>query len=354
MKAMLLAAGVGSRLDPLTSQIPKPLVPIANIPVMQHILALLVRHGVNEVSANLHYLPEKLIEHFNKTSELGVRLHFKHEEKLTGDAGGVRACRDFFDQGTFLVVMGDLLTDADLTAVVKEHKRKKALATIALKRVDDVSHFGVALMNQEGFITGFQEKPAPDQALSNLVSTGIYVFEPAIFEHIPKEGEYGFGRQLFPKLVKLGFPILGVEITSYWSDVGTINQYRQSNFDALDQYVNLDLPGDVIRMPEYTAWIGSNSLIEKGCRIEGSLMIGKNSRIKTRAIIKGHVIIGDNCSIDENAEIIDSVIWSNSRIESNTSVCNSIIGLNCSVTTGTKHFSAVSVSSSPNEISVLK
>lgn len=199
MKAMVLAAGVGSRLDPLTASVPKPFVPVVNVPVMQHILQLLKKHGFSDICANLHYLPEKLTDYFDDGTKFGVNLKFEFEPKLTGDAGGVRACRSFLESDTFLVIMGDLITDANLAALVKEHKDKKALASIAVKSLEDVSRFGVVVRNKEGFITGFQEKPSKEEALSNLISTGIYIFEPEVFKHIPALGEYGFGPTTFPE-----------------------------------------------------------------------------------------------------------------------------------------------------------
>ncbi|MBX9688091.1 MAG: nucleotidyltransferase family protein, partial [Candidatus Obscuribacterales bacterium] len=168
MKAMVLAAGVGSRLDPLTSQVPKPLVPVANRPVMEHILRLLKKHGFEDVVSNLHYLPEKIRAYFADGRALGLNIDFRLESELSGDAGGVRACRDFFGQDTFIVLMGDLLTDADLSRIYAEHKRKGALATIATKQVADVSQFGVILADEDGFIRGFQEKPKAQEALSNF------------------------------------------------------------------------------------------------------------------------------------------------------------------------------------------
>jgi mannose-1-phosphate guanylyltransferase/mannose-1-phosphate guanylyltransferase/phosphomannomutase len=244
MRAMVLAAGVGTRLDPLTTQIPKPLVPVANRPVMQHILELLKQHGITDIASNLHYQPEKIRDYFGDGGKFGIELQYKLETELSGDAGGVRACRKFLQDDTFIVLMGDLLTDCDLTKVIAEHKRKKALATIAVKQVEDVSHFGVVVRDANGFITGFQEKPSPQEALSNYASCGIYVLEPEIFDHIPQTGSYGFGRQLFPTLVDEGHPVLGVSIDEYyWSDVGTIDQYWQSNLDALCGRVKICLPG---------------------------------------------------------------------------------------------------------------
>lgn len=333
MKAMVLAAGVGSRLDPLTARVPKPLVPVANRPVMELILELLKRHGISQVVSNLHHLPERLIEYFGDGSRLGMSLTFYRETVLSGDAGGVRACRAFLEDDTFLVIMGDLLTDVDVTGLVSAHKKKGALATIALKRVDDVSQFGVALTNEDGFITGFQEKPQPGEALSNLASTGIYIFEPEIFRHIPAEGEYGFGRQLFPQLVNKGAPVLGVEIASYWSDVGTISQYRLSNFDCLEGRIEVEIPGQRCAQ----GWLAEGALIESGCRIEGLLLVGRHSQVKAKVKIKGRVIIGDDCVVGEAACLEDSVIWSGSSIEAGAILKNCVLGSGCLVRNGSMH-----------------
>jgi mannose-1-phosphate guanylyltransferase len=166
---MVLAAGVGSRLDPLTSEVPKPLVPVGGVPVMEHLFRLLREHNFTQICANLHYLPEKIETYFASHPLERVELTFHREDKLSGDAGGVRACRSFLEGGTFIVLSGDLLTDINLTAVVEQHKKKRALASIAIKPVEDVSRFGVTVLKEDGFIAGFQEKPNADEALSNLV-----------------------------------------------------------------------------------------------------------------------------------------------------------------------------------------
>lgn len=340
MKAMVLAAGVGSRLDPLTTQLPKPLVPVGNVPVMEHLINLLSDNGITDIIANLHYLPEKLTEYFGDGQSFGAKITWHHEKELSGDAGGVRACRSMLEDGTFIVLMGDLLTDTNLSEIIKAHKEKKALATIGIKRVDDVSQFGVVLTNKDGFITGFQEKPEPQEALSDLASTGIYVLEPEVFNHIPKEGFFGFGKQLFPLLVKLGLPVLGYEITDYWSDVGTIKQYRVSNFDALEGKVKLRMPGSHTD----SGYMGKNAYIADNVRITGNLMLGANSRIESGAKISGNVIIGDNCVVGANAELRDTVVWSDSNIEPGVSLTHCVIGHNCVVKNGSRHLEAATVS----------
>ncbi len=340
MKAMVMAAGVGSRLDPLTTQLPKPLVPVGNVPVMEHIINLLSDHGITEIIANLHYLPEKLIGYFGDGSKFGAKLTWHQEQELSGDAGGVRACRSFLQDGTFIVLMGDLLTDTNLSDIIQAHKDKKALATIAIKRVSDVSQFGVVLTNKDGFITGFQEKPDPSEALSDLASTGIYVLEPEVFNYIPKDGIFGFGKQLFPLLVKEGLPVLGYEITDYWSDVGTIKQYRVSNFEALEGKVKLKLAGN----HNDFGYIGKNTYIDENAKITGNLMLGNNSRIESGVKISGNVIIGDNCVIGANADLCDTVVWSDSNIEPGVSLVQCVIGHNCVVKNGSRHLEAATVS----------
>jgi len=341
LKAMVLAAGVGTRLEPLTTQTPKPLVPVANIPVMEHILKLLKEHNFTDVCANLHYMPEQIQNCFGDGSRLGINLHTVYEKELSGDAGGVRACRNFLGDSTFIVLMGDLLTDADLTAVMKEHKSKGALASIALKKVKDVSHFGVALLNEEGFITGFQEKPAPEKALSDLASTGIYILEPAVFDHIPKEGQFGFGRQLFPLLVDKGLPVLGIEVDTYWSDVGTIDQYRSSNFDALAQHIHLSLPGAKQKNSSHNIWISDESSIHPGAKIAGHVLLGARSTVKEGVELYGTVVIGSDCEIEAGARLQDCVVWDGARIGAKAQLVDTVVARNCKIENGSKHTSTV-------------
>jgi mannose-1-phosphate guanylyltransferase/mannose-1-phosphate guanylyltransferase/phosphomannomutase len=332
---MVLAAGVGSRLEPLTTQTPKPLVPVANIPVMEHILKLLKEHNFTDICANLHYMPEEIQNCFGDGSRLGINLNYKYEEELSGDAGGVRACRNFLGNSTFLVLMGDLLTDADLTHIFNEHKRKGALASIALKQVKDVSHFGVALLDGDGFITGFQEKPSPEKALSNLASTGIYVLEPEVFDHIPKEGQFGFGRQLFPSLVEKGLPVLGIEIDTYWSDVGTIAQYRTSNFDALAEHIHLSLPG-AKQKGSHNVWISDQATIHPGAKIAGNVLIGSRSTVKEGVELSGTVVIGSDCEIESGARLQDCVIWDGARIGAKAQLVDSVVARHCKIEAGAK------------------
>jgi NDP-sugar pyrophosphorylase family protein len=344
---MLLAAGVGSRLEPLTTQVPKPLVPVANVPVMEHILRLLKAHGISEVYANLHYLPHKITEYFGDGARLGMKLTCRYEEQLSGDAGGVRSMKEHLLDDTFIVVMGDLLTDADLTSIIKEHKDKKALASIALKRVDDVTRFGIVVQDEQGFITGFQEKPKVEDALSDLASTGIYILEPEVFSHIPESGEFGFGRQLFPQLVAKGLPVLGIEMAkgTYWSDVGAIPQYLESNFDALDGVVKLQncISEDQSqngKSPAKAAGgrvVGAGTTISPSAEIDAILMTGKNCQIGANAKLSGHVVMGDNCVVEEGASLTNCLVWANSKIGKGSQLQNTVVAGNTVVEPNSNH-----------------
>lgn len=346
LNAIVLAAGVGSRLDPLTSQVPKPLVPIANVPVMEHIIKLLASHKVKNIHANLHYMPEKIAEYFGNGDKWGVNLRYKHEPQLSGDAGGVRACRQYLMDGTFIVLMGDLLTDADLTKIVREHKEKNAIASIAVKQVprDELHRFGVVVTDANGFIKGFQEKPDANVALSDRVSTGIYVLEPAVFDYMPASGEYGFGRQLFPDLINQGLPVLGFDIEGYWSDVGTIEQYRMANFDAVKRRVQLGLSDAKPYREHGRVTAGDRTVIEYGCDIQGSLIIGDNSRLGAGTTIMGNVVVGDNCIVEPGAILKDCVIWSNSIVQSGAHVEHSVICSGSVVANHSRHFDVNHVS----------
>jgi NDP-sugar pyrophosphorylase family protein len=339
LKAMVLAAGVGSRLDPLTRQVVKPLVPFVNRPVMEHILALLKRHNISEVISNLHHLPDQIPAYFGNGESTGMNILFRKEEKLSGDAGGVRFCRDFLGDGTFLVIMGDLITDADLSYVVEQHRAKGAIATIALQRVADVRHFGVAVLDNDCFIKGFQEKPKPEEAISDLASTGIYVLEPEVFEYIPKTGEFGFGRQLFPSLVQKGLPVLGVQVFGYWSDIGTIENYRASSFDALNGLIDLELPGT----PFENGWLGEGSKIAEDCQIDGMVMIGKNCVVESGVQLRGHVIIGDDCKVEKGTRIEESIIWSGCSIGAGSDIRETVIGCGCAVPPRTSYTNHVTI-----------
>jgi mannose-1-phosphate guanylyltransferase/mannose-1-phosphate guanylyltransferase/phosphomannomutase len=323
MKAMLLAAGLGTRLRPLTYELPKPMVPILGRPVMEHILRLLERHGFDDVVANLHYFPDLIRDRFGDGSEYGVRLVYSYEPELMGTAGGVRNVRDHFGGETFLIISGDALTDIDLTALWQTHKRKGGIATLALKRVDDPSQLGVVIVNDDGRIQGFQEKPAPAEALSNLGNCGIYVFEPEIFDYFPEPEFVDWAMDVFPKLLEQDVSFYGHEFPEYWNDVGSLEEYRQGNFDALAGAVHVDM-GELS---------GSNGVrlapgaqLPDDTEVEGQVFIGEGCRIAGGVRLTGPVVIGEGSRIGEGAAIRDTVVWPRTDVDPGTVLIGAVAG----------------------------
>jgi len=222
MKAMVLAAGKGTRLFPLTGVIPKPMAPVAGKPIIQHIFEVLAEARVDGVYVNVHYLAPIILGCYGERSRVdGMTVITTREDELMGTAGGVKRLADRFDE-TFIVVMGDALTDVDVREVVTFHKEHGALATLVLKRVEDTSEYGVAELDAGKNILGFQEKPQPEEAISNLANTGIYILEPEVLEYIPKDTFFDFAKDVFPQLLESGGKVVGYEGNFYWSDIGTL------------------------------------------------------------------------------------------------------------------------------------
>lgn len=332
MKALVLAAGFGTRLQPLTLAVPKPMIPIVNKPIMEYNIELLKQYRIKEVYANIHYFPEQIENYFADGSHFGVKLRYSYEEELLGTAGGVRRMASDLAKvkDTFIVVSSDALTDINITRLVSYHKQKKAIATIALATVDDPSNFGVVAVDNEDRITAFQEKPSKEQAISKLVNTGIYVFEPQILDMIP-EGHYDFGKQLFPILVKQKAPFFGYKMVEYWSDIGSIDQLKIANADVLKGYVRANVPG---RKVTNTTWINKDAQVDPSAKFEGTVYIGFGSVIGKNVELCGDVVIGDRTVIKDNSLIVNSVIWSNSVIGSGSKIKSSLIANWCTVGDG--------------------
>ena len=242
MKAIIMAGGKGTRLRPLTCNKPKPMVPIANRPMMEHILNLLKEHGFNEVLITACFLPEQIENYFGDGSQYGLELKYLTEEVPLGTAGSVRNGAEFLTE-TFLVISGDALTDIDLRAAVESHRQRGATASLILTRVDNPLEYGVVICDQEGRIKRFLEKPGWGEVFSDTVNTGIYILEPKIFEYYQQGQEYDFSKHLFPQLLSAGEPLFGYVADGYWSDIGNLEQYRQAHYDVLSGKVRVSIPG---------------------------------------------------------------------------------------------------------------
>ena len=246
MKAVIMAGGEGTRLRPLTCNRPKPMVPVAGRPVMEHIVRLLKSHGMDKIAVTLQYLPDHICEYFGDGSQFDVRMRYYTENKPLGTAGSVKNAEDFLDE-TFLVISGDALTDVDLTKAISFHREKGAFATLILKRVDVPLEYGVVVTDGEGKIIRFLEKPGWGEVFSDTVNTGIYILSPEIFDYYKKDQVFDFGRDLFPLLMKEKRSMYGYVTDDYWCDIGDIEAYMQACFDILDGRVRVDIPGIEIK-----------------------------------------------------------------------------------------------------------
>ncbi len=322
---MILAAGVGSRLAPITDTLPKPLIPVLGEPVLSRIIDLLQKNGFTKLVANTHYLGNKIYEKYRDS------IKIIQEDQLSGVAGGIRVCADFLkaDKQTFAIIMGDALTDINLSEMLAAHKLSGRKATIAVKQVEDTSGFGVVCFDDTNKVISFQEKPKNEEALSNWANTGVYLFENEILDFIPNADiapVYDVAHDLFPALLSAGIELNVYETNAYWADLGTHKQYRETLFDCLEQTIQVDIQGQ-----KYSwGYLGDGSELKPGCFIKGQAYIGSNCSIG-RAILKGKVIIEDNCTIEDNVVLEDCFIMSGSIIRSGCRIREMNIGLNSDI-----------------------
>ncbi|MGH3073139.1 MAG: sugar phosphate nucleotidyltransferase [Gaiellaceae bacterium] len=327
MKAVVMAGGEGTRLRPLTSNQPKPMVPIVGKPCMEHIIELLRNHGLDEVIVTLAFMPQAIRSYFGDGESLGVGIEYSIEELPLGTAGSVRLASEKLDD-TFLVISGDALCDVDLGALVDRHREAGAAVTIGLKSVDNPLEFGIVVADEDGKVERFLEKPSWGQVFSDTINTGIYVLEPEVLEHIPVNGPYDFSKELFPLLLEMGRPIYGHVMDGYWQDIGDLDQYRQANFDALDEKVQLNIAGVRLRG---NVWIGEGTDIHDVEEIEGPAFIGNNCRIVRDASIGPHTVLSNGVTLRERARTVRSVIDSATHVGRSAVVEGAVIGRTCDI-----------------------
>ena len=321
MKAMVLAAGLGTRLRPVTYGIPKPMAPVANRPIMEHILRLLRRHGLTEIVANLSYLPEQITGRCGDRTDFGVSIEWSFEERLLGTAGGVRNVRGFFGDEPFLVMAADALTDVDLVALREAHDANDGIATLTVTSVPDTSEYGVIVTGDDGRVQGFQEKPDPAEALSNLANCMIYVLEPEVFDYFPDAHEADFALDVFPALLQNDVPFYVHPTDRYWNDVGSLDEYRQGNFDAIAGEVDVELEGEEVR-PGVLA--GGGTELPDGVEATGPVLLGAECEIGSGVRLEGPIVVGDGCSIGDDAALRESVLLAGCALPARTSLARAI------------------------------
>lgn len=322
MKAVIMAGGKGTRLRPLTCQLPKPMVPLLNRPCMEYIIELLKSHGITQIAVTMQFLPEAIRDYFGDGSEFGVELHYFEEVSPLGTVGSVKNAQSFLDE-RFIVISGDALTDIDLTRAIRFHERREALATIVLARVEHPLEYGVVMTDDAGKITRFLEKPDWSEVFSDTVNTGIYVLEPEVLDRVASGKEQDFSNDLFPGMLRRGEPLYGVVGEGYWSDIGSLVQYRQSQFDMLEGRVKVEIKAREL-IPG--VFIGENvTLPESGFNCSGPVFIGEGSVVEDKAAVGPYCVIGRGNRIASGSSVRQAVLWDNNTISENNEITGAML-----------------------------
>jgi len=332
IQTVVMAGGEGTRLRPLTSNQPKPMVPVANKPLMEHTLELLKRHGFEDIVVTLQFLPTLITSYFGDGSGWGLNISYVTEESPLGTAGSVRNARTFIDR-TFMVVSGDALTDFDLSAAIDFHRERKSRVTLILKKVENPLDFGLVITDSEGGVVKFMEKPGRGEVFSDTINTGIYIIEPEILSFIPDDRPYDFSKELFPQLLADGLPLYGYVADGYWCDVGNLEQYLVAHRDILDGLVDIDVPGHGL---ENNVWLGDGVEIDDSVEISGHVLIGNHVKVEPGSKVREYTVLGNNVVIKRDNFLHRSIIMDNSYIGPSCHVRGSVIGRNCDIKSGVR------------------
>ena len=327
LKAVILVGGPGTRLQPLTDDLPKSVVPVLNRPFMEYTFAYLKQYGIEDIILTLNYLPDTIQSYFGDGSRYGVRLAYCMEKEPMGTAGAVKNTEAYLDS-TFVVLNGDVFTDMDLTDMLALHRDKRAMATISLSWVDDPSAFGVVETDDTQRVKQFIEKPPLSEATTNWINAGIYILEPDVLQHIPASRHYMFEKGLFPALLEMGEPVYGYPFRSYWLDMGTPEKYLTLNSDLLLARAGKPLTDSSGQAGVY---YGSDIVMHPSANVTAPVMIGSRCRIGQSVSIKGPVVIGDDCLLEDGAGIENAVLWNGVSVGARAGLNHCIIGSNTGI-----------------------
>ncbi|MBW3668650.1 MAG: mannose-1-phosphate guanyltransferase [Actinobacteria bacterium] len=327
-----MAGGEGTRLRPLTSNLPKPMMTLANRPMMEHIVNLLREHGFTDIVVTVAFLPQAIRTYFGDGSEFGVRMVYATEETPLGTAGSVANAKAELDE-RFLVISGDVLTDIDLSAIVRFHEERGALATIGLKSMENPLDFGIVITREDGAIERFLEKPTWGQVFSDTINTGIYVLEPEVFDFIPDGRAVDFSNEVFPALLESGKPLYGYVADGYWEDVGTLDAYLKAHHDVLDGKVEVEVPG--FRMGE-GIWLGEGAEVDPAAKIDGPVVIGDNCRVEAGAHLREYTVLGRNVRVGRDAFLQRAVVHDNGYLGAGVRLRGCIVGRSSDLRAGAR------------------
>jgi len=327
-----MAGGQGTRLRPLTSNQPKPMIPIIGRPMMEHVLRLLQRHGFEESVITVQFLASVIRNYFAGGDDLGMKLSYVTENEPLGTAGSVKNAEILLDD-TFLVISGDAVTDIDLTETVAFHREKEAAVTVVLKRVDNPLEFGIVIADEDGRIERFLEKPGWGEVFSDTINTGIYVLEPEVLAHVPPGDEYDFANELFPLLLEKGMPMYGFVADGYWTDVGNLEAYLEVHRDILDEKVRIDIGGFKVGGG---VWRGEGAEIDPDAQLNGPLYVGENARIEAGASVREYSVLGKGVVVKSGAFVHRAIVHDQAYIGTSVSLRGCVVGKNVDVKHGAR------------------
>ncbi len=318
MKALFLAGGMGTRLRPLTDNLPKPMVPLMGKPLLERNMLKLKECGVDEIVLSTCYKPQKIEEYFGEGTKLGLKIHYICEDIPLGTGGAIKSAEEFFDD-TFIIFNADIVSDINIIDMMKFHKEKCASVTIAVTQVKNPSAYGVIEYNENLYAESFTEKPKLSEIKSNYINAGIYIFEPSVLKEIPNSQVVSIEKETYPLLLEKGYPIAVYRSDEYWMDIGTVEKYNQ---------VHQDILNGMCHLPEFedeNIFIGKNVIIHSSSKIIGPVYIGDNTKIGDYSIIGPNTVIGNNCKIGESNTIIDSIIWDEINIRNNSTFSSIVL-----------------------------
>ncbi|WP_369202123.1 sugar phosphate nucleotidyltransferase [Streptomyces sp. PU-14G] len=328
MKAVVMAGGEGTRLRPMTASMPKPLLPVVNKPIMEHVLKLLKRHGLTETVVTVQFLASLVKNYFGDGEELGMELSYAHEEKPLGTAGSVKNAEEALKDDAFLVISGDALTDFDLSDLIRFHRERGAMVTVCLTRVPNPLEFGITIVDEDGKVDRFLEKPTWGQVFSDTVNTGIYVMEPEVFDYVEADTSVDWSGDVFPRLMEEGKPIYGYVAEGYWEDVGTHESYVQAQADVLEGKVDVERDGFEISPG---VWVAEGAEVHPEAELRGPLYIGDYAKVESGAEVREHSVIGSNVVVKSGAFLHRAVVHDNVYVGPQSNLRGCVIGKNTDI-----------------------
>jgi mannose-1-phosphate guanylyltransferase/phosphomannomutase len=328
MKAIIIAGGLGTRLRPLTYNIPKPIVWVVNRPFIVHQIEKLVDHGISEIIVNLHYLSHEIKKILGDGRKWGIKIRYSIEKTPLGTAGAVKNAEEFFDDEPMVVLNGDILTDFDLSRAIEFHRHRNATVTIALTEVDDPTPFGLILTDRQGRITDFIEKPSWQQVTAKTINAGIYIIDPKIFKIVPKGRPFSFERELYPILLAQEAPIYGYKSSAYWIDIGNSRQYREAHQAILLEEVSVKILGSKVKGK---CWIGKGTRTDKTVKFVGQSVLGDKVKLGKHTEIHEGVAVGNNVTIGTHCMLERAIVWPDCKIGNSVKLVDCVIGSNCQI-----------------------